>query len=76
MTWQQEARRHDRDVTYALDKSGELVPRTDVRELSPGNKALRPSPGPLAWGPQRWDQWCAGADEFGGLVMLAAALVG
>jgi hypothetical protein len=68
---------HDARIRYALAGDGELV-KFDLGQLCDSSEAQQPQQSLVETSPLRmtgnWDEWCAGMDEFGGLVMLAAAL--
>lgn len=59
-------------TSFGLAADGELV-RLDERRLSCSDAwlACQPQPDNTA----SWEEWCAGIDGFGGLVMLAASLM-
>lgn len=76
--WNMENERsHKLQTAFGLAANGELVELTDPRTFDAGEPAL---PTLLdAEHPQRntadWSKWFAGTDDFGGLVMLASAMV-
>jgi hypothetical protein len=77
--WQAEREKEDAGprAAFALAANGELARVdqsgllcvTDWASLHRGRDAGAP-----AWHTADWDEWCAGMDELGGLVMLAASL--
>ena len=77
--WKAEREREPRAQTeFGLAANGELVKLderqpycSDVVLLYKSLDACRSSSGST----ENWEEWCAGMDGFGGLVMLAASLV-
>jgi hypothetical protein len=75
-------------VDFGLAANGELVKLLPQRHegrivdycydpgpvVQVGEKPGGGSGGSL-WSVARWDEWCAGMDGFGGLVMLAASML-
>lgn len=61
-------------TAFGLTTSGELV-RIDERHLYGLCGPLGRAEGGNT-SEQNWEEWCAGMDAFGGLIMLAASLVG
>ncbi|KAG6364544.1 hypothetical protein INS49_006145 [Diaporthe citri] len=65
-------------VSFGLAAGGEVV-RLDEGRLSCGDACVSPRRASDAAGPDPspgWEEWCSGMDGFGGLVMLAASLLG
>lgn len=63
---------------FALDAKGELV-ELDANQLYCSDSVLayrQLGLENLSKSPGSWEEWCSGMDSFGGLVMLAASLVG
>jgi hypothetical protein len=79
LTWKAEIERNSGTrTTFGLAANGELV-KMDEGQLYGCNGQLsyksldeKASSGS---GVSNWDEWCAGMDELGGLVMLAASLI-
>ncbi|KAK3686799.1 hypothetical protein LTR37_019432 [Vermiconidia calcicola] len=78
-TWKAEIeRRSGIHTAFGLTGNGELVKlnqvqpcRTDAVLLHQQSSGNSPSASSA-----NWEEWCSGMDGFGGLVMLAASLVG
>lgn len=62
--------RPDSRDAYGMAVSGQLV-KLDFHEAVDIATALN---GPGSRSPAKWQDWCAGIDSFGGLVLLAAAM--
>lgn len=65
-------------VSFGLTAGGEVV-RLDEGRLSCGDALVSHRRASDAAGtdpPPGWEEWCSGMDGFGGLVMLAASLLG
>ncbi|KAL2287515.1 hypothetical protein FJTKL_04955 [Diaporthe vaccinii] len=64
-------------VSFGLTAGGEVV-RLDEDRLSCGDAWVSPRRASDAGTvpSQGWEEWCSGMDDFGGLVMLAASLLG
>lgn len=64
-------------VSFGLTAGGEVV-RLDEDRLSCGDAWVSPRRASDAGTvpSQGWEEWCSGMDGFGGLVMLAASLLG
>jgi hypothetical protein len=91
-SWRREWSESDAEeaqVDFGLAANGELVKLLPVQQqgrvvdycYDPGlavhvGKQPGDGSGGSLWSVARWDEWCAGMDEFGGLVMLAASMVG
>lgn len=81
-SWMTESRRGrpGTEDSFGLGADGEVV-KLDQSRPSGGNTSVSLSQASEAGtAPSRyaasWEEWCSGVDEFGGLVMLAASLVG
>jgi hypothetical protein len=61
-------------TAFGLAVNGELV-RLDEMDLY-GGYGTMDTKEDLRTPDQNWEEWCSGMDSFGGLVMLAASLVG
>lgn len=62
---------------FGLAASGELVILEDDYPRKDGMLVQRSSDaGPPQRSTANWEEWCSGMDGLGGLVMLAASLVG
>lgn len=77
--WKAESERKPEGQTaFALAANGELVKLNDYQSYCSNQVLLCKSLD--ASMPSRstahWEEWCSGMDGFGGLVMLAASLVG
>lgn len=69
---------HGARVSFGLTASGEVV-RLDDGRLSCGDAWVSRSRASDTGGTNTssgWEEWCSGMDGFGGLVMLAASLLG
>lgn len=76
--WKAESQRETGvQISFGLATDGDIV-KLDESRLS-CNDAWLPSPSLDSKTPSRstasWDEWCVGADGFGGIVMLAASLI-
>lgn len=78
LVWRSESQREPGIQTaFGLAADGELV-RLGEGWLSCGDEWLPPKPltsNLPSKSTTSWDEWCAGIDGFGGLIMLAASLV-
>ena len=78
LTWQSEAAsKPGTEAVFGLDKYGELV-RVDDSQLHNNSAALaftEPKNETSQHSSGIWEEWCAGMDAFGALVMLAASFV-
>jgi hypothetical protein len=69
LMWRAERERDpDTETAFAMATSGDLIklhvhPRECLQATSPSRTTAS------------WDEWCAGMDGLGGLVMLSAALI-
>lgn len=77
LKWQSEINNNPSlESNFGLDKTGELV-RVDASQLHHSGTSLSS----MAYNDRtssdsgNWEEWCAGMDSFGGLVMLAASFV-
>jgi hypothetical protein len=77
-TWTRDILRESSSaIAFGLARDGELVV-LGVERLSRDDVWLSDQP-PLETSPRStasWEEWCSGIDGFGGLIMLAASLVG
>lgn len=78
--WKMESRRGPpgAQASFGLTGGGEIV-RLDEDRLSCGDAWVPSSRASGAAEPDPslgWEEWCSGMDGFGGLVMLAASLLG
>ncbi len=77
-SWRSESGKY-MDVPYGLTSTGDLV-KLDIEQIRGKNavevqQALHAAAG-VDQIRSDWEEWCAGMDGFGNLVMLAAAFVG
>ena len=63
------------EPTFALAASGDIVDLEDGR-MDCSSAMVEVGNGEKEKGKARWEQWCAGMDAFGGVVMLAASWLG
>ena len=67
--WKKESEKGlEAQTTFGLAQNGGLVKLVPARSSSNVSDLLRVDAG--------WEEWCSQMDTFGGLVMLAATLVG
>lgn len=62
-------------TAFGLTTKGELV-RLDEMDLHGGYGSIEGVLGDTRTSEQNWEEWCSGMDSFGGLVLLAASLLG
>jgi hypothetical protein len=79
-SWKAEGERNPAGMqtSFGLAANGELV-RFDEGQLYGQHAVLLYMPlntEPLVRKTAQWEEWCSGMDGFGGLVMLAASLIG
>ncbi|KAK4125685.1 hypothetical protein N657DRAFT_568401 [Parathielavia appendiculata] len=80
-SWRAESEKDaEAQVDFGLATSGELVKLQNglLVDCHAPMEVARPGDagGSSAWSAARWDEWSAGMDGFGGLVMLAASMLG
>ncbi|KAF2742650.1 hypothetical protein M011DRAFT_412238, partial [Sporormia fimetaria CBS 119925] len=78
-TWDKESQRDNLHIIYGLAKNGDLVRvGGEFEEFHYCLDAILSVQGPSAEKPWRekrdWEEWCAGMDGLGGLVLFAASL--
>ena len=69
-TWKVESERH---VDYGLASTGDLVEMRRGQSWCGSEVLMYDS---VEGEGRGWDEWCGGMDGFGGLVLLAASMVG
>ena len=77
-TWKTESEREPGIQTaFALTVNGELVRLEEGQSYcADGVLLYKPLDRNSSSGITNWEEWCSGMDGFGGLVMLAASLIG
>ena len=81
LVWKAENEREpEAQITFALAANGELV-KLDGDQFRCSDQALFQSSLhsrnlSRSFNTAKWEEWCSGMDGIGGLVMLAASLVG
>ena len=76
LVWKAETRRVPSGIqkTFGLAANGDLVRMDEDRLSATALQSESFDAGSSERGGSNWEEWCAGMDGFGGLVMLAASL--
>jgi hypothetical protein len=74
--WKAESSREPGTMTdFGLTANGELIKLGGGQRSGGDAVDTSTNSGAILGGTENWEEWCSGMDGFGGLVMLAAALI-
>jgi hypothetical protein len=63
-------------TTFGMAANGDLLSLSEGQMSSSDAVLLHKGLDSPLWSTANWEEWCSGMDGFGGLIMLAASLVG